>query len=101
LNLRVKLNFINKLKTKDRYTKKILSLCKKIAVGGGFEPPTVQLASIQCLVVNPSRYQVPALYRVYPLSPPPRQEGMATKFHHPTVWKRSLSLPLVLSFFDV
>jgi hypothetical protein len=35
------------------------------AVGGGFEPPTVQLAAIQSLVVYPSRLRVPALYRVY------------------------------------
>ena len=26
-----------------------------LAVGGGFEPPTVQLATVQHLVVNPSR----------------------------------------------
>ena len=37
----------------------------KNAVGGGVEPPTMRLAKIQKLVVNPSRPR-PALHLVYP-----------------------------------
>jgi hypothetical protein len=43
---------------KKRHEKNILSkifLMPKPAVGGGVEPPTMQLAKEQILVVNPSR----------------------------------------------
>lgn len=63
-----------------------------LAVGGGFEPPTVQLAAIQSLVVYPSRLEC-RHYIVFVLcSPPPRQEGMAAKFHHPTIIKNFTSV---------
>jgi hypothetical protein len=53
------------------------------AVGGGFEPPTMQLAKKQNLVVNPSRlWKKPVrLYFSFILKPPPpRQEGTAASF---------------------
>lgn len=61
-----------------------LSLSKLVlAVGGGFEPPTMQLALKQNLVVNPSlHWKKPVrLYFTFILNPsPPRQEGTAASF---------------------
>ena len=51
-----------------------MRLYETVAVGGGFEPPTMQLASAQkIVVVNPIRC-------VCPLSSPPRQEGTSANF---------------------
>ena len=49
------------------------------AVGGGLEPPTVQLATVQLWWSTPVATRA-ALCCVYPLSPPPRQEGTSANF---------------------
>ncbi|MFN8429963.1 MAG: hypothetical protein U0V04_08295 [Spirosomataceae bacterium] len=62
---------------------KFFLLMPIIAVGGGVEPPTMQLAKEQNLVVNPSRHwkKPVRLYSLFILnSPPPRQEGTAASF---------------------
>ena len=56
---------------------------KLLAVGGGFEPPTVQLATVQHLVVNPSR-------------PFGRHYAAFILYHHPR--DRRARLPISTSY---
>ena len=56
---------------------------------GRIRTSTGQLAIAQSSVVDPGRFPIAkktALCCVYPVSPPPRQEGMSAKFHHSTIF---------------
>lgn len=104
LNLRVRLNFINKLKTKANnagiYSLSLHFYCCRRGIRtahGAVSHDTIT----KNFGGPPQSVQVPALFRVYPLSPPPRQEGMAAKFHHPTRLIKNVAHVNNLHFFHI
>ena len=66
--------------------------CYFCAVGGGVEPPTMQLALVQIWWSTPVETKPFGLHYVYPVIITPETGGHGCQFRHPTV---SFALPAV------